>query len=116
MSAAAVLAQLTEAGVTLETDGDRLTASPAGRVTVAHRDLIRAYRPALVALLSSPEHRRFRLWLIRHPDGSLASHSFCPPATLPEVRAWYPGAQIEPDACGSFPVPLPAGRKAAESR
>ncbi len=38
-----------------------------------------------------------RLWSIRHPDGSQASHAFCPPATLAEVRGWYPGAEVEPE-------------------
>ena len=39
-----------------------------------------------------------RLWLLRHADGRLVSHSFCPPASLEEVRAWYPDATIEPEA------------------
>lgn len=38
-----------------------------------------------------------RRWLIRHADGSLASHSFDPPATQPEVEALYPGARVEPE-------------------
>lgn len=38
-----------------------------------------------------------RLWLLRHADGRLVSHSFCPPATEPQVRAWYPEATIEPE-------------------
>ena len=33
-----------------------------------------------------------RLWLIRHEDGRLISHSFTPPATWREVRGWYPRA------------------------
>lgn len=33
-----------------------------------------------------------RLWLIRHADGVLFSHSFCPPASLEEVRGWHPDA------------------------
>jgi hypothetical protein len=39
-----------------------------------------------------------RLYLIRHADGALASHSFTPGATPAEVRAWYPDAtSIEPE-------------------
>jgi hypothetical protein len=39
-----------------------------------------------------------RLWRIRHADNSLWSHSFTPPATLPEVRRLHPHAlAIEPE-------------------
>ncbi len=51
------------------------------------------------ALESESEPRR--RWLIRHAGGEVASHSFTPPATLPEVRAWYPAAlaiEAEEDA------------------
>jgi hypothetical protein len=37
-----------------------------------------------------------RLWMVKHPEG-WASHSFTPPVTLPEVRGWYPGAEIQPE-------------------
>ena len=47
----------------------------------------------------SPRHR----WLIRHPDGSVASHSFSPPARRAEVASWYPGAVFEPEAEGESP-------------
>lgn len=47
-----------------------------------------------------------RLWLIRHEDGRLVSHSFTPPATETEVLGWYPEAihiehedNDEPDLC-----------------
>lgn len=93
MSAAAALKVLSADGINLRVDPDgRLLASPADRLTTAHRDMVRAYRPALVALLSPK-----RLWLVRHPDGSVGSHSFCPPATRTEVSAWYPDAIIEPE-------------------
>jgi hypothetical protein len=42
----------------------------------------------------APQHR----WLIRHRDGSLASHSFSPPVSRAEVQSWYPGAALEPEA------------------
>ena len=39
-----------------------------------------------------------RLWLIRHQDGRLISHSFCPPASRDEVSGWYPLAlSIDPE-------------------
>jgi hypothetical protein len=37
------------------------------------------------------------LWLIRLRDGSVASHSFSPPASRAEVESWYPGATLEPE-------------------
>ena len=45
-----------------------------------------------------PDPGTRRLYLIRHADGALASHSFTPGATPAEVRAWYPDAtSIEPE-------------------
>ncbi|WP_157639725.1 hypothetical protein [Lamprocystis purpurea] len=44
-----------------------------------------------------PEPAR-QCWLVRHLDGSVAAHSFTPPATFDEVRTWYPDAlSIEPE-------------------
>jgi hypothetical protein len=102
VSATAALDVLVEAGITLRVDGSRLIASPADRITTAHRDLIRAYRPALVAILTSAPPPADtdpprRLWFVRHPAGALYSHSFTPPASRAEVSAWYPGAYIEPE-------------------
>lgn len=102
MSAAAAIAALADDGITLEVDSSgRLLARPAGRLSADHRNLIRAYRPALVALLAPDQDREQdpprRLWYIRHADGSRASHSFTPPATRAEVCAWYPGAVVEDD-------------------
>ena len=49
-----------------------------------------------------------RLWLIVHPDGSRASHSCCPPATLAQVAVWYPDARsIEPEAPPPEPTDPP---------
>ncbi len=42
--------------------------------------------------------RPLRLWVIRHDDGRLVSHSFTPPASERQVRAWYPDSlTIEPE-------------------
>lgn len=39
-----------------------------------------------------------RIWMIRHGDGGLVSHSFTPPATERQVRAWHPDAlAVEPE-------------------
>lgn len=54
--------------------------------------------PAPRSLAPALESEPRRAWLIRHAGGEVASHSFTPPATLPEVRAWYPAAlSIEPE-------------------
>ena len=120
MSAAAALSTLRGDGLTLALGPDgRLVVGPAGRLTADHRALIRAYRPALVDLLTpapAPDPEQdppCRAWLIRHPDGSRASHTFTPPATLSEIRSWYPGAVVEEDSAslghgrGSFPRESP---------
>ena len=54
--------------------------------------------PAPESLAPTQESETRRAWLIRHAGGEVKSHSFTPPATLPEVRAWYPAAlAIEPE-------------------
>ncbi len=45
---------------------------------------------------AGPDSPRYR-WLIRHRDGSVASHSFSPPASRAEVESWYRGATLEPE-------------------
>lgn len=67
-----------------------------GFATVATLATLPATAPP--SLAPSRDAATHRAWLIRHPDGQLFSHTFTPPATLPEVRAWYPGAlSIEPE-------------------
>ncbi len=46
--------------------------------------------------LPDPDSPQYR-WLICHRDGSVASHSFSPPASRTEVQSWYPGATLEPE-------------------
>ena len=46
--------------------------------------------------VQSPDSPRYR-WLIWHRDGSVASHSFSPPASRAEIESWYPGAAAEPE-------------------
>jgi hypothetical protein len=52
---------------------------------------------ATVAIVATVEDRSMRCWLIHHTDGTVASHSFCPPVTRVEVCGWYPGATVEPE-------------------
>ena len=118
MTAAAIIEHARADGVTLALDA-------AGKLKVRGIDAavarwlpdVRQHKPALVLLLSGPGADRPAVevavdtapayrYLIRHPDGSLASHSFSPAATLAEVRAAHPGAlsiEVEPN-----PVPEPA--------
>lgn len=51
MDAAAIFQRLYAAGVRLELQGDRLSASPAARLNDELRALIRAHKPELVAYL-----------------------------------------------------------------
>ena len=100
MTAAAVLTHLNAAGIRLEVRAGALLATPKESLTDDARSLIRANKPALLELLSrsTADAAPGRLWLIRHPDGSVRSHSFTPPATRAEVEVWYPGAVAEPEA------------------
>lgn len=52
MDAATILRHLYAAGIHLDLKGDRLSASPAARLTDELRDLIRTHKPALVAYLT----------------------------------------------------------------
>ena len=54
MSAAAVLRHLETAGIHLEVSGDNLLATPRAALTDETRALIRAHKPALLALLTNP--------------------------------------------------------------
>jgi len=114
--------ELTAHGLIIALEGDNLMVSPRERLTDPLRARIREAKPDLLRLLAGditmdpdPEPApvaTFRAWLIRHPDGQLFSHTFTPPATLPEVRAWYPGALgIEPQEDdtpeGEEPAPEP---------
>ena len=94
MTTADLLADLSVAGVRVELRAGVLHAGPKDALTAEHRELIRAHKPALVALLAGAR----RLWTIVEHDGNRLSVSFAPPATLAEVRASHPTAKvIEPD-------------------
>lgn len=94
MSPSDLLAATADAGLSLAMDhtGALRVRGPADALA-AWAPAIRESKAELVDLLTPR-----RLWLIRHPDGRLVSHSFTPPATEDELRAWYPQAlKIEPE-------------------
>ena len=110
MAAPPILGILTAGGFGCRAEGERLIVHPADDLTDALRAMIRDAKPALLAYLRAaandtapvmaPEvDTPHRLWLLRHADGRLISHSFTPPATERQVRDWYPQAlSIEPEA------------------
>ncbi|PJI96445.1 hypothetical protein CLU85_1191 [Acidovorax sp. 69] len=67
---------LHHAGLTLETDGHKLTATPANRLNDELRAGIRQHKPALIELLQSAHHTTGRLldWVVDlDPDTSAAT-------------------------------------------
>jgi hypothetical protein len=126
VNGADALATLVDDGIRLEIDpAGRLLAGPASRLTPVHRDLLRAHRSSLVALLAAaaPDQaapstdRSFRLWSVVLPDGTAYLSSFSPPATREEILTWYPDARVEPvdeGAVGPSTTLHNAVRKAAE--
>ncbi|WP_296695405.1 hypothetical protein [Thiocapsa sp. UBA6158] len=86
-------------GLSVEEHDGTLFVSPIEQITDALRAQIRAYKPELLALLtgaaSGPAHHH--RWLVTTPTGEVFSLSRTPPATLAEIAADYPGAQVEPE-------------------
>jgi hypothetical protein len=106
MAPAALVGILTTGGYGIRLEGERLIVHPSDTMTDPLRNLIRDNKPALVRYLrqmqapaNDPDQGiPSRLWLIRHADGALVSHSFTPPASREEVAGWYPEAlAIEPE-------------------
>ena len=103
MNAAAILASIQSEGLSLALDPPGNLLLRGDRETRARwLPEVRAHKAALLALLRQPApvveaslEPAARLWLIVLQDGSRFSSSFTPPATAAEVRAWYPGAQVE---------------------
>jgi hypothetical protein len=96
MSVETALARMTAAGVTVELDGNDLLVE--GELSDEQIRWLQDRKGDLIEALSPR-----RLWLI---DGSSAS--FTPPASLVEVQAAYPGAQVAPaPEPGPNPPPLP---------
>ena len=123
MLAPPLISILTAGGFGIRLDGERLVVHPASDLTDSLRSMIREHKPALVGYLRQMQDpandpvqvlqdlqdsandgtetviaRASRLWLIRHADGRLISHSFTPAASRQEVEGWYPEAlSIEPE-------------------
>lgn len=78
---------------------DTLDTTPPGPFSISR--LCADPRHAASARMQAPAPEvaiPIRLWAIRHGDGRLVSHSFTPPATERQVRAWYPDSiTIEPE-------------------
>ncbi len=90
-----ILGILTAGGFGCRAEGDTLIVHPAEGITDRLRVMIRANKAELLAYLAANDPApvvAHRLWLIHHPDTGWVSHSFCPPASLEQVRAWYPMA------------------------
>lgn len=66
MPAFALYLALHHAGLALETDGHKLTVTPANRLNDELRAGIRQYKPALIELLQSAHHTTGRLlnWVV----------------------------------------------------
>ena len=102
MVAPPILNILTAGGFGCRAEGERLIVHPADGLTDPLRAMIRASKADLLAYLRAANDPApilepevdipIRLWLIHHPDTGWVSHSFCPPASLEQVRAWYPMA------------------------
>jgi len=71
MPAFALYLALHHAGLTLETDGHKLTVTPANRLNDELRAGIRQHKPALIELLQSAHHTTGRLldWVVELDGG-----------------------------------------------
>lgn len=87
-----VLARLTAAGFSVDTDGLRLKVAPAKLLTTAQRDWIQANKPALVAAVSTPAWR----WCVEYPAGTRYSVDCLPDVDWHQVSSEYPGATVWP--------------------
>lgn len=103
MTAAELHTQATAEGLTLALANDQISVQGPRRLLARWAPELRQYRDALLAYLRAANDTTAevdsprRLWLIHHPDTGWVSHSFTPPATEAEVRAWYPETTIEPE-------------------
>ncbi len=94
MNAVAIIDRARADGVTLALDpAGKLKATGEQAAVARWLPKVREHKPALVSLFSEPR----RLWLVVLPTGERFSSSFTPPATLADVHACYPDAQVEPD-------------------
>jgi hypothetical protein len=91
-----LLSEIEDAGLTIAIEDGGLRVRPRERLTDRLRGLIRDHKDELIDALSpDTDDPPRRLWLVRHPDGTVISHAFTPPVTLGEVLTLYPGASVK---------------------
>ncbi len=96
MGALDVLTRLSELGVRLTRSGEAILAAPRSALTDEARALIRAHKPALLAVLS--ETRLYPAessghWLVIEPARRLEKY-FTPHMTRAQLMERYPGALL----------------------
>jgi hypothetical protein len=97
MTPADILTQAAAAGLTIILEApDRLRLRGPSDARERWLPEVRVHKAALLELLTAPEapdpDPPCWRWLVTHAPGDVRSHSFCPPATLAQVRTWYPTA------------------------
>lgn len=103
MTASELLTQATADGLTLALVDDQISAKGPRSLLARWAPELRDHKNELLAWLRAANDPApevdipRRLWLLRHADGRLISHSFTPAATEAEVSAWYPNAEILED-------------------
>jgi hypothetical protein len=120
MSIHAHLTRLESAGIRLSADGGRLVVDSPAPLTDEQRGWLKRHKAQLLAALSAPSaDTPRRLWLVK-TAGETRSASFCPPATVAEVRRAYPDVQsVEPEPepePGPAPADLPPEVEAIVNR
>ena len=53
-------------------------------------------------MVAAPDNTPMREWRVVLPTGECFTASCTPPATLSEMKHWYPGARIEPEPDASL--------------
>ena len=100
MTAAALLSDLSGAGVTVRIDETGLLKASGDQASLARLlPEIRTHKAELLAILAANDDQpviSHRLWWILHGPDDWRLHSFNTPASLAEVQGWYPGCLIDP--------------------
>jgi len=100
MDAAEILHALADQGFSVAIKGGGLSIVPASRLSDTLRAEIRAHKAELIACLTqaaNDDPDRHHTWLVTLPTGERFSSMFCPPLSLAEVQARYPGARLTPE-------------------
>lgn len=98
-----LLHHLDSLGVSLEAKGEHLSCRPSTRVTPELAELLKAHKPALLAMLHNASQEPLEAAWLATVD-KLANDPDFPPDTLEAMRA----AQVEPgEPCQLTVIPLP---------